>query len=353
MTGLLTDLMHDRADHLDAPDLDLARITRDGDRRVRRRRTTLVGGIAAAVAIGVVAVPSLAGDGDGGREARDLVADGTAAAPVPLSWTTGSTLRRSGAPDVDLGVDVRAWVWVGEAVALTDDERRVLLWTDGALEEVGTAARPDPDDAELVADGARVAWVDPDRRLVLLDTASGETSTQDVSSAGDVRVTALDGDAVYAVGGDGVLAWDTRTGEVEVLDPSGKAVVIDAEDGTLLRALPGRRARVEGPGRDLTLTTDSFANLSPDGAHVVAESNDEGILLDTSTGDRVPLATGYDWALPFQWLDADAVAVLAFSFGEDTEEPFLVRCVVSTGACDEGEPLEPGFQLPAGLHFAQ
>lgn len=351
MTGLLTELMHDRADHLDGPDLDLARITRDGDRRVRRRRTALVGGVAAAVAIGVVAVPSLTGDRDGDGTARDLVADGTAAAPVPLSWTTGSTLRRSGAPDVDLGVDVRAWVWVGDAIALTDDERRVLIWTDGALEEVGTAARPDPDDAELVADGARVAWVDPDRRLVLLDTASGEATAQDVPGAGDVRITALDGDMVYAVGGDGVLAWDTRTGEIEVLDPSGESIVIDAEDGTLLRALPGRRARVEGPGRDLTLTTDSFANLSPGGAHVVAESNDEGILLDTSTGERVPLATGYDWALPFQWLDGDAVAVLAFSFGEDSEEPFLVRCVVSTGACDEGEPLEPGFQLPAGLHF--
>lgn len=351
MTGLLTDLMHDRADHLDGPDLDLARITRDGDRRVRRRRTALVGGVAAAVAIGVVAVPSLTGDRDGDGTARDLVADGTAAAPVPLSWTTGSTLRRSGAPDVDLGVDVRAWVWVGDAIALTDDERRVLIWTDGVLEEVGTAARLDPDDAELVADGARVAWVDPDRRLVLLDTTAGEATAQDVPGAGDVRITALDGDVVYAVGGDGVLAWDTRTGEIEVLDPSGESIVIDAEDGTLLRALPGRRARVEGPGRDLTLTTDSFANLSPGGAHVVAESNDEGILLDTSTGERVPLATGYDWALPFQWLDGDAVAVLAFSFGEDSEEPFLVRCVVSTGACDEGEPLEPGFQLPAGLHF--
>lgn len=352
MTGLLTDVMHDRADHLDAPDLDLARITRDGDRRVRRRRTALVGGIAAVVAVGVVAVPSLTGDRDGGGTGRDVVADGTAAAPVPLSWTTGSTLRRSGAPDVDLGVDVRAWVWAGEAIALTDDDRRVLLWEDGSLEQVGTVATPDPDDAELVADGERVAWVDPDRRLVLLDTATGETSTQDVPRGGDVRVTALDGDTVYAVG-SGVLAWDTRTSEVETLDPSGRAIVIDAEDGTLLRALPGRRAKVEGPGRELTLTTDSFANLSPDGTHVVAESNDEGILLDTSSGDRVPLATGYDWALPFQWLDTDAVAVLAFAFGEDTEEPFLVRCVVSTGACDEGEPLEPGFQLPAGLHFGE
>ena len=32
MTGLLNDLLRDRADHLDAPELDLAVITRDGDR---------------------------------------------------------------------------------------------------------------------------------------------------------------------------------------------------------------------------------------------------------------------------------------------------------------------------------
>lgn len=350
MTGLLTDLMHERADRLDAPDLDLARITRTGERRVRRRRTALVGGVAAAVAIGAVAVPSLTGDGGGA--ARDLVADGTAADPVPLSWTTGRTLRRADGPDLDLGDYAWAWVWAGDAVAYTDDEKRVLLWSDGEVEQVGSVLRAATGDVELVADGSRVAWFDPLRGLVLLDATTGDVATHKADGFSDVRVTALDGDVVYAVDDRGVVAWDALTGKVEALDPSGKAVVIDAEDGTLLRALPGRRARVEGPGRDLTLTTDSFANLSPDGAHVVAESNDEGVLLDTSTGERVPLATGYDWALPFQWLDADAVAVLAFTFG-DTEEAFLVRCVVSTGACDEGQPLEPGFQLPSGLHLGE
>ena len=47
MTGLLKDVMHDRADSLDAPDLDVAAMLRDGDRQVRRRLTGVVGAAAA------------------------------------------------------------------------------------------------------------------------------------------------------------------------------------------------------------------------------------------------------------------------------------------------------------------
>ena len=43
MTGRLKDVMHDRADSLDAPDLDVAAMVRDGDRRVARRRTRTAG----------------------------------------------------------------------------------------------------------------------------------------------------------------------------------------------------------------------------------------------------------------------------------------------------------------------
>ncbi|WP_248581442.1 hypothetical protein [Nocardioides sp. InS609-2] len=55
MTGLLSDLMHDRADTLAAPELDLDALMRDGQRRVVRRRTAFVGGGAALAVVAVVA----------------------------------------------------------------------------------------------------------------------------------------------------------------------------------------------------------------------------------------------------------------------------------------------------------
>ena len=52
MTGLLSDVMHERAEGLERTAIDVAGIVREGDRRVRRRRTAVLGG-AAALALAV------------------------------------------------------------------------------------------------------------------------------------------------------------------------------------------------------------------------------------------------------------------------------------------------------------
>lgn len=247
-------------------------------------------------------------------------------------------------------MDVRAWAWVGDDIALTDAARRVRLWTDGALQMVGRTGPIAPDDVELVADGTQVGWVDSERGFTVYDFSTSEATSAmtDRGNREPAKVTARDEGTLYGTDARGTVAFTLGTYAVDVL-PGDLGAVIDVEGGTLLRAAPGRKARVVGPGRDLTLTTDSFANLAPDGAHVVAESNDEGILLDTATGQRIGLDTGYDWALPFQWLDDDAVAVLALS-GED---PFLVSCSVSSGACASAETLSMPVQLPVGIHFTE
>lgn len=356
MTGILTDVMHDHADHLDPPHVDLEAIARDGDRRIRRRRTALVGGVAAAAVVVVAGSALLGGTrGSGSDPDPANVADGTDSAPVSLSWVEGSTLRRVGSPDVDLGVDVRAWVWAGDDIVLTDEERRILIWTGDTLDVVGTVAPPDADDAELVADGTIVAWVDPREGVVRFDTSTGDRTTLGTVGGRDTRVTALAGAMVYGVDRGGVFSWDTRSHEVEVLDPTGEQVVIDAEGDTLLTAEGGRRATVSGPGGEVSITTDSFAKLSPDGTHLVSETDDVGVLLDTATGQRVALETGYAWALPFQWIDSDTVAVLAFSgtdSGIEEDRPHLLSCAVSTGACGESQSLAARFQLPVGVHFS-
>jgi hypothetical protein len=356
MTGLLTDVMHDRADRLGPPPVDLEAITRDGDRRVRHRRTALVGGIAAAAVV-VAAGSALLGGGrgpgpDGGRAD---VADGTDAAPVALSWVEGSTLRRVDSPDVDLGVDVRAWVWAGDDIVLTDEQHRVRLWTGEAMEVIGRTFPVEADYPELVSDGSFVAWVDAEGRLTRYDVSDGDVVVAPDLPGGRPRVTAIDGAQVYAADTAGIYSWQpTSPDSYRTVSDDPQHVVLDAESGTRVIADRGRRARVTGPAGELTFTTDSFVNLSPDGTHLVSETDDEGVLLDTTTGERVALETRYAWALPFQWLDSDTVAVLAFSgslSGVEEDRPHLLSCAVSTGACAPSQPLAAQFQLPVGIHF--
>ncbi len=138
MTGLLNDLMRDRADHLEAPEVDLAAIARDGERAVRRRRAAVVGGVAAASVVAVVSGAALLGTrgGDDGQ-----VAGSPPAGAQPLTWTTGRTLHTAGGESVDLAAEVRAWVWVGDDVVYTDPGHRVHLWQDGRDQVVGETMR--------------------------------------------------------------------------------------------------------------------------------------------------------------------------------------------------------------------
>ena len=352
MTGLLTDVLHDRADHLDAPDLDAAEITREGDRRVRRRRTALVGSLAAAAAVAAVVLPSLLSGG--GPPSRDVVADGTAAEPQQLAWVTGSTLHRTGQPDVDLGVDVRAWVWVGDDVAFTDAEHRVRLWTGDALEVIGRTRGVQAEQTELVSDGTLVGWLDGARGLTVYDVATGEATSAQVVAGHPARVTALDGRTVYGTDARGTLAFTVGTSEVEVID-DGVGAVLDAEAGTQVRQVDGSRAIITRDGQVVQLSTREFANLSPDAALLTIDHDDLGEVVDAVTGDVLPFEHGHEWALGYQWLDQTTLAVVAFDgLDDDAETAWLLTCDGRTGVCDgPGTEVPSGygaFQLPIGIH---
>lgn len=362
MNEILKDLMTERAGALPSPELDLAALTRAGDRRVRRRRTAFVGSVAALALAGGVALATLLPGDDGRGDQGRVAVDGSSASPQPLSWATGTTVHRAGMADLDLGVEIRAWLWVGEDIAFTDDQRRVLLWTGDAPDVLGATGPYEYDDTEpeIVTDRLRLGWLDREAGFLVHDTRSGEREVLSLepTDSADIRphLTALDGSTAYGVDGRGVFAWDTASGAVEVLDTDPTRAVIDAEDGVLLRKLDGQGV-VARDGREISFPLDSFANLSPDGAVVTAESDDEGILVDTATGEPIAYDTGRDWAIPFQWLDDDTVAVLAMDIvegdGEDARDMALTTCEVSTGTCDkDGEPVD-GFrmELPIGIHF--
>jgi hypothetical protein len=353
MTGLLNDLLRDRADHLEAPELDLAAIARDGERAVRRRRTAVVGGVAAASVVAVVSGYALLDTRGGG----DGEVTGSPPADVqPLTWTTGRTLHSDGAESVDLAAEVRAWVWAGDDVVYTDPGHRVHLWRDGRDQVVGETAPLDTDLAEVVSDGTSVAWVGADRRVVRYDVMDG-TTVRGPALAGDrPRVTAIDGAEVYLADAAGVYAWQPSTpGSYRTLGTDPGAAVLDAESGTLVRTAPGRTILVEREGHTLHVSSREFADLSPDARLLSLEDADVGKVVDTTTGREVTLDHGHEWAVGYQWLGPTTVATLAFDGMDDeaTMDGWLLTCDAVSGACSPGKHLPPlgDFQLPAGLHL--
>lgn len=360
MNDLLTDLMHERADALPAPELDLGTIHDAGNRRVRGRRTRLAGAAVAAAAALTLGGTTLLGDGPGdGLDAATEVGD--APDPLPLSWVTGSTLHRQGAPDVDLGAEVRAWVRAGDQVVFTDLDGLVRQWGPGGSTVIGEASSPGADRAELVADGPSVAWVDGSSGFVVHDVATGSSSSTPVEPGQDEpAVTAIDGDVVYVVDSRGVAAWRTTDGRVDVLDPDPGAEVMDAESGVLVRSLPREnRALLTREGRTIELSTREFARLSPDGRLVAIENNDVGVVVDAVTGERLPFRHGHEWAVGYEWLDDTTLAVMAFDGLEEdgAAEAVLTSCDAVSGTCEQpGRSVPSGFgdfQLPIGVRFSE
>lgn len=353
MTGLLNDLMRDRADHLEAPEVDLAAVTRDGERAVRRRRTAAVGGVAAASLVAVVSGAALVGARGGGD---GEVATSPPAGARPLTWTTGRTLHTAGGESVDLAGEVRAWVWVGDDVVYTDPAHRVHLWRDARDQVVGETAPPDTDLAEVVSDGTSVAWVGADRRVVRYDVTDGATVRGPALPGERPRVTAIDGAEVYLADSAGVYAWrSTEPDRYETLGTDPGAVVLDAESGTLVRTAPFRTILLEREGTTLHVSAREFADLSPDARLVSLEDGDVGKVVDTTTGEEVTLDHGHEWAVGYQWLGPTTVATLAFD-GTDDEasmDGWLLTCDAVTGDCSPAEHMGGvgEFQLPAGLHF--
>ena len=141
MTGLLSDLMHDRADSLERAHFDVDGMVATGDRRVHRRRTAVVGGVAAlAVAAGVLAPQVLGGGGGPTAVDGDLVAAFGTHSP---SYAVGSAITIDG-QTFDVGRKVRAYVQTDRGVVFSDADGKVWASQGGDITEFGrlTAALP-------------------------------------------------------------------------------------------------------------------------------------------------------------------------------------------------------------------
>lgn len=365
MTEKLKTLLHDRATSVEfaAPDLD--RLTRAGDRRIRRRRgAAAVGGLAALAVVGGLVAVQLGGDGDGGPT---VASDPLPAAAV--TWASGTTFRTvDGA--IDVGHPVVAYVRTEAGYVFTDGEGAVWSFVDGSTTRVGTITEERP---RLVGDtdGSRVVWVDPSGdapAFVVLDLASGETQRYDehtsegMGSLADEEdpayVYAVDADTAYWRDDRGAVAVALVTGAVEVVDAEARNGFdqIGAEDGLIAFASDSADTVIgtsRADGITLPEASGSRAVFSPDARWVSIDTDDPRVY-DTRTGEQVRIDAPRWFATGYEWLSDDTLVMIA---GTGEQEPAqLLTCTVPDGACESVVPdlgtfeeLEAGeITLPVG-----
>lgn len=343
MTELLKDMMNDRAGSLHAPDLDVLGMVREGNRRVQRRRTGVLGAGVAAAVVAAIAVPSMLTNNP--DAARDLVAASTFATPQP-AWAAGSTVH-VGDEQFDVGHRVSELFVTTAGIVFAVDSGTVYASDGtGAPAEIG---RADLGHGHLVGDGSRAGWIDhPDGRapvFTVYDQATGDAEQVVYDTAGEgateyhPSLFAIDGDDVYLRDARGVIRWDLATEEQTLLGRPAGLEIQDVKSGVIAHSLP------KGDGVSFYAGTDfgtggplevvQQSTLNPSGTKLLGIGVGSGVaVVDTASGEvsypQVPTG-GYNEASPYVWLDDDTYVATATKAAGAMEQQDLLTCDIAGG----------------------
>ncbi|PVG83828.1 hypothetical protein DDE18_05855 [Nocardioides gansuensis] len=370
MTGLLNDLMHDRADTLGAPDLDVATIVREGDRRLMRRRTAVVGGGVAAAVLTAVALPtafqSALPSGDDRAVDPPFAAAFSAHLPV---YALGSTVHVDGRT-FDVGREVFSMVQTDTGVVFTDPDGTVWSATgSGEPVAVGSTHARHP---RLETDASLVAWMEREGDqpvYAVLDQSSGEVRRSSLGAvpgmgwlrdeADPALVYAVDRQEVYVRDARGLVAWNPATDEQRVLGEAGGFTVDDVQAGLVAHGIDhpetGETTYRVGPALgegNVVPAWNGFA-LSPDGRYLLGESDpDEAAVFDATTGtSQDAMAEGYSFSVFYGWVDEDSYVGLGMNKPYDTTPIDLLSCDVGAGCTVIAEAIgtiDDGVVIPIG-----
>lgn len=367
MTELLKDMMNERADALGAPDLDVLGMVREGNRRVARRRTAVLGAGAAAAVVAAIAVPTLLPEAEQRAQEPSFASVFTAGEP---SYAVGSQVYVDGRT-FDVGRPVHAYVQTTVGVVFSD--RSGTVWASDGTEtvEIGTT---DAKRAHLEADGSRAAWTEyvdgAAPQYTVYDQASGEVERSvfqtgnDGPTEYDDALLAVDGDDVYVRDSRGIVRWNVETGDQTSLGRPLGAEVEDVKSGVIAYAIPNTDDAVGGTvihfGRDFDTAVASGLRdtevlaLSPDGSTAVGEPTpDTPALADTATGEVTAIENpGYEYFTGFGWVDDDTYVGIGLGNPWVSTPADLLECEVG-GACSvTGSAigtLDAGLVVPLGV----
>jgi hypothetical protein len=354
MTGTLRTTLHHRAEELDAWDVDLDAVIRDGDRRLRRRRAALAGGLAGVLVV-AGGVAALAGHG---HRTSPPPADQNA---QPLAYAVGSVIH-TGDGTVDVGVKVESLVAAKSGFFYSGPDRTVYVWRDGHAQALGHIA---DSSTRLLGsdDGVNVAWWDGKEIVAWpglrrpVETFRGPKpryweTLHIVQAVSDERMWFWDGHRTWTANllpSPSSAVWPDKafTSSGSVQDAASDRVLVRIGDGLAVmrdNLYPLRADQLGGwrPGSDLSTATGRVAgvstgDLAPDGRHWF--SKDPGhpfTVYDSESGESeaIKLPPGLTDATPYQWLGDDTIAAMGFAHSDGPGAVVsLLTCRVSAGDC--------------------
>jgi hypothetical protein len=361
MTKTLRDTFHEQADAREFAVPDFDAIVRQGDRRVRRRRTAGIAAVAAGVLVVACASLLLPHGGTPGRPVPPLATGST----QPLVWSAGTSLHQDDRT-FDLGRKPHLMAQTANGVVYATGDLQVFAFDGTRSRQVGTVAKLYDAHPRLVADeqGTSVAWLEragTDVTLAVLDVATGDVDRSALPTYGkrSAEVRAVDDGTVYLFDGRDMVSRDVATGKSVVLRAGADSAetLQDVAGGQFLH--PGSDDRGMAIGNSLAPRKSSVPNvyggdLSPDAQHWFTQDSDAFSVFDSATGERTdPPHPGYEFVAPYQWLDDDTIAALALK-GQSTAHIALLTCTVSTDTCEVSNPDIGGYRevmLPFGEPF--
>lgn len=313
MTERLNQLMHETADQLDIPPVQVDAAVGRG-RGMRRRRTFAMAGATAAVLalVGGTVVFATGGENDGDR-ATEPAAPPPAAANVPVFGFQSKVYL--GDATATVPDTVHSLHYTAEGVLVRSNpnggasdgsgpESLTLVRYDGSTVDLGTVPEgvgpaTDPNEPVYVLAEARAGGF----AAVVRDAATGETLDEVPlpelpPSYWDVPPLALDGDTLFVGYESEVVAVDLSTGAHHVAEamPGGIPDVAGGRtlsaEGTTLSVLDAATGELV---RTFEVGNDAYGALSSDGRHLgVSTFDDETFenaytVYDVATGEAVDL----------------------------------------------------------------
>ena len=362
MSGMLRDVLSERADAAGSPDLELGDLIARGERRIRHRRRVALGGTVAAVALTVSASFALLQVGDdrtsppAGPPATNPPSpvDGrpdTPDASRPLTYGLGGTIH--------YGNRVIEAVEDADGLFVFDDGLAILTGADGRTGDTRLFFTDGGSDPVEIARGiGRVTSGEVGSLLVWLD--GDDVVIYDTHARGVIARVRLNGlrlsnpitpleDAVYWTEYDDSTATELSDGQLVRFDVSTRTrtpasqAQYRAETRTALSptlvvgSAESRDAAVSFTVVDSLLGVDTRSD-APGPAFVAAT----GKRLQVSVPDRYDGVTLHI----FQWLDDDRFALVAEGGIKRTPTGDLLVCRISAGQCSTVAYGEKYWLLP-------
>jgi hypothetical protein len=348
MNEILKDVLEERAEHARTPHVDAARLIRAGRRRRTVRRGTATASVAAVAALSVAVTPTVV----------DRLSDNAGPGPtgsasgLSVPWADAHTLHFGdlNVPRPD-GLAALSYAPETDELAYSVEGERsswediYVMSADGTVEQVNEA----PAEEFPVSDGEdEFAWLEKvdDGWVAAIRHASGEIDRVALGKAPWLTPVALDDGVFYYNRGYSRVWYASVDSGPSPTDMASEALLDHANGTTAFVSneqadngglgtvyFTNEQGQEVGRAENLFLSGQLSDANGPDDLVLLGDDGADPVLVEVTTGERIPLDVAPQWERDAAALVGDRVLLTAFSGVSGEWVVRLLDCSATTGSC--------------------